>query len=260
MSRTTTVSGSPIAPRRRVGRTGRRKRRTNVHRPRLEYRDQLQPRPARYVTSRSRLGHHRDVRLGVLRIRRRMARQQSRRSPLNSWVWKGPFTMNVVNTGVHTLGITRRESLAQVDKIFVGTSASATPTGTGRLESSRGGSSNTPPTAQLTSARRGREFHRPRQHRDHGHAPATATATSPRSPSTPTATCSAPTPPHPMRSPGTTCPPAATPSPRAAPMTMAPPPPRAPSTSPSPHPTRRPPRSSPARRTARASPPPPASR
>ena len=60
-------------------------------------------------------------------------------SPLNTWVWKGPFTINVSSTGVHTLGITRRESLAQVDKIFVGTSADATPTGTGPAESGRGG-------------------------------------------------------------------------------------------------------------------------
>jgi hypothetical protein len=59
-------------------------------------------------------------------------------SPRNSWQWEGPFTINVATAGVQTLGVTRRESLAQVDKIFVGTSPGATPTGTGPAESSRG--------------------------------------------------------------------------------------------------------------------------
>ena len=60
-------------------------------------------------------------------------------SPRNSWQWEGPFTINVGIAGVHTLGITRRESLARVDKIFIGTSPGATPTGTGPAESGRGG-------------------------------------------------------------------------------------------------------------------------
>ena len=82
-------------------------------------------------------------------------------SPLNSWVWKGPFTMNIGNAGVHTLGITKRESLAQVDKIFVGTSATATPTGTGPPESSRGGSSNAPPVVNITAPSEGASFTAP---------------------------------------------------------------------------------------------------
>ena len=58
-------------------------------------------------------------------------------SPYNSWQWEGPFTLDVGSIGVHTLGISRRESLTQVDKLFIGTSSNATPTGTGPEESLR---------------------------------------------------------------------------------------------------------------------------
>ena len=61
----------------------------------------------------------------------------SRYRRYNSWQWEGPFTLNVSSTGVHTLGISRRESLTQVDKLFIGTSSNATPTGTGPEESLR---------------------------------------------------------------------------------------------------------------------------
>ena len=80
-------------------------------------------------------------------------------APLNSWVWSGPFTLNIGAAGVHTLGITRNESLAQVDKIFIGTSAGAAPTGTGPAESIRGGAStNTPPVVEITSPANGASF------------------------------------------------------------------------------------------------------
>ena len=81
-------------------------------------------------------------------------------SPINSWQWEGPYTINVGGAGVHTLGITRRESLAQVDKIFVGTSPSATPTGTGPAESGRGGggSSNSAPVVNITAPTDGTSF------------------------------------------------------------------------------------------------------
>ncbi len=55
-------------------------------------------------------------------------------SPYNSWQWEGPFTLTV-SAGVHTLGITRRESQTQIDKVFIGTSSSAPPSGNGPAES-----------------------------------------------------------------------------------------------------------------------------
>ena len=83
-------------------------------------------------------------------------------SPYNSWQWEGPFTLNVSSTGVHTLGITRRESLTQVDKLFIGTSSNATPSGTGAPESARagggGGTSNTPPVAAITTPATGSSY------------------------------------------------------------------------------------------------------
>ncbi|MBK7521821.1 MAG: tandem-95 repeat protein [Gammaproteobacteria bacterium] len=51
-------------------------------------------------------------------------------SPYNSWQWEGPFAMTVASKGIHTLGITRRESSTLVDKIFIGTSSTADPSGT----------------------------------------------------------------------------------------------------------------------------------
>ncbi|MBP8926844.1 MAG: hypothetical protein KBG75_13370, partial [Pseudomonadales bacterium] len=60
-------------------------------------------------------------------------------SPYNNWQWEGPFTLNVSSSGVHTLGITRRESQTQVDKLYIGTSSSAIPSGTGAPESVRAG-------------------------------------------------------------------------------------------------------------------------
>ena len=51
-------------------------------------------------------------------------------SPYNSWEWEGPFAITVASKGIHTLGITRRESSTLVDKIFIGTSATASPTDT----------------------------------------------------------------------------------------------------------------------------------
>ena len=51
-------------------------------------------------------------------------------SPYNSWEWKGPFAIDVASKGIHTLGITRRESSTLVDKIFIGTSATASPADT----------------------------------------------------------------------------------------------------------------------------------
>ena len=80
-------------------------------------------------------------------------------TPLNTWVWKGPFTMNVGSAGVHTLGVTRREAFAQVDKIFVGTTSGAAPTGSGPAESSRGSvSPNTPPVVDITAPASGSSF------------------------------------------------------------------------------------------------------
>jgi CubicO group peptidase (beta-lactamase class C family) len=72
--------------------------------------------------------------------------------PLRSWQWEGPVQINVTSTGVHTVGITRRDSDAQVDKIVILTSANV-PTGTGPAESDRGGSgsSNNIPTVDITS-------------------------------------------------------------------------------------------------------------
>ena len=51
-------------------------------------------------------------------------------APTGSWQWEGPFQIEVPSTGVHTVGISERESLARVDKIVILTSPS-TPTGTG---------------------------------------------------------------------------------------------------------------------------------
>jgi hypothetical protein len=56
--------------------------------------------------------------------------------PLLSWQWEGPVQINVTSIGMHTLGITRRESDAQVDKIVILTSANV-PSGTGPVESPR---------------------------------------------------------------------------------------------------------------------------
>ena len=58
-------------------------------------------------------------------------------SPYNSWQWEGPFAIDVNGVGVHTLGISRRESLAQVDKLYIATSSNAIPSGTGPDESLR---------------------------------------------------------------------------------------------------------------------------
>ncbi|MBK7167690.1 MAG: hypothetical protein IPH83_00065 [Gammaproteobacteria bacterium] len=83
-------------------------------------------------------------------------------SPYNSWQWEGPFTLNVSSTGVHTLGITRRESQTQVDKLFIGTSSNATPSGTGAPESARagggGGTSNVPPVPAITTPATGSSY------------------------------------------------------------------------------------------------------
>ena len=80
-------------------------------------------------------------------------------SPLNTWVWKGPFTLVVGSAGVHTLGITRREALAQVDKIFIGTTVGGTPTDTGPVESGRGSvSPNSPPVVDITAPTDGSSF------------------------------------------------------------------------------------------------------
>ncbi|MEO8464102.1 MAG: FG-GAP-like repeat-containing protein [Gammaproteobacteria bacterium] len=80
-------------------------------------------------------------------------------SPRNSWVWQGPFAITIGSVGVHTLGVNRREPLAQVDKLFVSRSASAVPTGTGPSESVRGsGTSNAPPTVTITAPATGTSF------------------------------------------------------------------------------------------------------
>ncbi len=82
-------------------------------------------------------------------------------SPYNSWQWEGPYTLNVSSTGVHTLGITRRESQTQVDKLFIGTSSNATPSGTGAPESARvggGGTSNVPPVPVITTPATGSSY------------------------------------------------------------------------------------------------------
>ncbi len=60
--------------------------------------------------------------------------QKVQMRPLRSWQWEGPVQIAVTSTGVHTLGITRRESNAQVDKIVILPSAIA-PIGMGPVES-----------------------------------------------------------------------------------------------------------------------------
>ena len=56
-------------------------------------------------------------------------------SPLGSWQWEGPYAITISSTGVHTLGISRRETATQVDKIYISTSSGDLPVGTGVGES-----------------------------------------------------------------------------------------------------------------------------
>ncbi len=66
--------------------------------------------------------------LGAIRHRRQLVGHHRQRcQPYNSWQWEGPFAMTVASKGIHTLGITRRESSTLVDRIFIGTSSTARP-------------------------------------------------------------------------------------------------------------------------------------
>jgi hypothetical protein len=56
--------------------------------------------------------------------------------PLLSWQWEGPIAINVTSTGVHTVGLTRRETDAQADKVVILPTATV-PTGLGPAESAR---------------------------------------------------------------------------------------------------------------------------
>jgi hypothetical protein len=58
-------------------------------------------------------------------------------SPFGSWQWEGPIVMNVASAGVHTVGITQRESDTQVDKVVILKNGTV-PTAEGPAESPRG--------------------------------------------------------------------------------------------------------------------------
>jgi glucose/arabinose dehydrogenase len=57
-------------------------------------------------------------------------------SPYGSWEWEGPIAINVASAGVHTVGLTIRETGTQVDKVVILKTA-VLPTGTGPPESPR---------------------------------------------------------------------------------------------------------------------------
>jgi hypothetical protein len=64
--------------------------------------------------------------------------------PQKSWEWEGPVQVSVTSTGVRTVGISRREANAQVDKIVILPTV-AVPTGFGPAESSREAGGGPPP-------------------------------------------------------------------------------------------------------------------
>jgi hypothetical protein len=57
-------------------------------------------------------------------------------SPYGSWEWEGPIAINVASAGVHTVGLTIRETGTRVDKVVILKTA-VLPTGTGPPESPR---------------------------------------------------------------------------------------------------------------------------